>query len=68
MLSYIKRIGVYILKFFTGLLMRLLTLLSLLIPVVCCVVFLYGLYAHSNFYSLFSILGAVAFVYVNKQT
>lgn len=68
MLPYIKRIMTSILSFFTGALMRLLILLSLLIPVVCCIVFLYGLCIHSDFYCLFSLLGAVAFVYVNKQT
>lgn len=68
MINFLQTVIEGSLKFLTGTLQRLLVFLSLVIPVVCCVSFLYGLYSHSPFYSFFSALGAVAFVYVNKQT
>lgn len=68
MIPFIKRLGVKVLKVFTGTLQRLLILLSLVIIVLCCVGFIYGLIVHSNFYCLFSAVGAVAFTWINKQT
>lgn len=68
MLSVLKTVGTKLLSFVTGLSQRLLTLFSLLITVVCCVFFIYGLLHHSAFYCLFSITGVLAFTWVNKQT
>lgn len=65
---FIKKAGTKVLSFITGLSQRLLTLFSLFITVICCVTFIYGLYIGSNFHCLFSILGIVAFTWVNKQT
>lgn len=72
MLTVLKRVlekvVTLILKIFTGTLQRALVVLSLFISVMCCVLFIYGLYAHSTFYCFFSIVGVLSFVYVNKQT
>ena len=64
----LERVVTLLLKIFTGTLQRALVVLSLLISVMCCILFIYGLYAHSSFYCFFSVVGAVAFVYINKQT
>lgn len=68
MLPFIKKLGTKLLTFITGLSQRLLILFSLFITVICCVTFVYGLYIHSNFFCLFSLLGVVSFTWVNKQT
>ena len=68
MLPFIKKLGTKLLTFITGLSQRLLILFSLFITVICCVAFVYGMYTHSNFFCLFSLLGVVAFTWVNKQT
>jgi hypothetical protein len=52
----------------TGALQRLLVFLSLLIAVVGCVSFLYGVITENPFYCAVGVVGSVAFVYVNKQT
>lgn len=72
MLTALKRVSekvvIALLKFISGLLQRALVVLTLFIAVLCCAIFLYGLYSHSIFYCAFSCVGEVVFVYVNKQT
>lgn len=72
MLTVLKRalegVATLTLKLITGFLQRSLVIMSLFISVLSCALFVYGLYIHSSFYCFFSIVGAVAFVYINKQT
>lgn len=68
MLSLIQKFGTVVLSKLTGLLLRLLTLLSLFITVLGCISFLYGIYAEKSFYCIFGLLGTLVFTYVNKQT
>ena len=68
MLSKLQRLGQHLIRAITGLLNRLLVFLSLLITVLGCVSFIYGLYSESIFYCIFGVVGSIAFVYVNKQT
>lgn len=63
-----EKVVYLILKFISGILQRALVVLSLFIAVICCLGFIYGMYTQSVFYSAFSCIGAVVFVYVNKQT
>ena len=62
-----EKVVTRILKFIIGVLQRTLLFLSLIIAVLCSVLFVYGLYKHSLFYCVFSAVGAPVFVYINKQ-
>ena len=68
MLAVLQRVIEKVISSITGFMQRALVFLSLAIVFVSCIGFLYGLYTHSSFYCLFSVIGALSFVYVNKQT
>lgn len=68
MLQILKNIGTTVLKFITGTAQRLLILLSLMIAVMCCISFIYGLLYHSEFYVVSSVVGGAVFTWINKQT
>ena len=68
MLSKLQVLIKSLVSVFTGTLHRLLVFLSLLISVVGCVSFLYGVITENPFYCAVGAVGSVAFVYVNKQT
>ena len=68
MLSRLQILAKLLVSKVTGVLLRLLVFLSLLIAVVGCVSFLYGVATENPFYCIAGAVGSVAFVYVNKQT
>ena len=68
MIPFLKKLGTKALSVFTGVLLRLVTLLSLVCTVLCCALFIYGLFIQSIFYCVSCVIGGAVFTWINKQT